>query len=91
MLTWFCGPQSRDCTGLSRRDFVRIGALSLGSLALPQLLAAKEAAKQQNYFRHKSVVLLFLGGGPSHIETFNPNTGTATETSPFSSARNWEI
>jgi hypothetical protein len=74
MLTWYCGPQSRDCTGLSRRDFVRIGALSLGSLALPQLLAAKEAAKQQNYFRHKSVVLLFLGGGPSHIETFNPNS-----------------
>lgn len=74
MLTWFCGSRSTDCTGLSRRDFVRIGALSLGGLALPHWLAAKEAGQQQSYFRKKSVVLLFLGGGPSHIETFNPNS-----------------
>ena len=64
-----------DCSGLLRRDFLRAGALTLGGLALPQLLAAKEAARKagKEYVRDRSVVLLFLGGGASHIETFNPN------------------
>ena len=66
---------SRDCSGLSRRDFVCAGALAIGGLALPQLLAAKEAARSsgKSYVRDRSIVLLFLGGGASHIETFNPN------------------
>ena len=74
MLTFHTG-STRDCSGLSRRDFVRAGALAIGGLTLPQLLAAKEAAKQagKSYVRDRSIVLLFLGGGASHIETFNPN------------------
>ena len=63
----------RDCTGISRRDFVAAGMLSLGSLTLPQLLAAKEAGQGKGYFHDKSIVLLFLGVCASHIETFNPN------------------
>lgn len=74
MLTLRSG-QSRDCSGLCRRDFLSAGALSLGGLALPPLLAAKEAARKagKSYVRDRSIVLLFLGGGASHIETFNPN------------------
>src|SRR5688572_20417067 len=74
MLTLHTG-STRDCSGLSRRDFVRAGALAIGGLTLPQLLAAKEAAKAagKSYVRDRSIVLLFLGGGASHIETFNPN------------------
>jgi uncharacterized protein (DUF1501 family) len=74
MLTLHTGG-TRDCSGLSRRDFVRAGALAIGGLALPQLLAAKEAATRagKSYVRDRSIVLLFLGGGASHIETFNPN------------------
>jgi Protein of unknown function (DUF1501) len=66
---------SRDCSGLSRRDFVRAGVLGLGSLWLSQLLATKAAARAagKSYVRDRSIVLLFLGGGGSHIETFNPN------------------
>ena len=66
---------TRDCSGLMRRDFVRAGVLSLGGLALPQLLQANEAARRAGkaYVRDRSIVLLFLGGGASHIETFNPN------------------
>ena len=66
---------TRDCSGQNRRDFLRAGVLGLGSLALPQLLAAKEAARAtgKSYVRDKSIVLLFCGGGASHIETFNPN------------------
>src|SRR5262245_26118338 len=66
---------TRDCSGLNRRDFVRAGVLGLGALSLPQLLAARAAAKAagKEYVRDRSLVLLFLGGGASHIETFNPN------------------
>lgn len=66
---------TRDCSGLSRRDFVRAGVLGLGGLSLSQLLATKAAAKAtgKSYLRERSIVLLFLGGGASHIETFNPN------------------
>jgi uncharacterized protein (DUF1501 family) len=83
MLTLHTG-RTRDCSGLSRRDFVQAGVLALGGLALPQLLAAKEAARKsgKSYVRDRSLVLLFLGGGASHIETFNPNLGAPA---PYSS------
>lgn len=62
-----------DCSGLRRRDFLRAGALSLGGLTLPGLLAAKaSAASQGSYVRDQSVVLLYLSGGASQIETFDP-------------------
>ncbi len=66
---------SRDCSGLARRDFIRAGVLGLGSLPLAHLLAAKAAGRAagKSYVRDRSIVLLFLGGGASHIETFNPN------------------
>src|SRR6478752_1249047 len=66
---------TRDCSGLSRRDFIRAGVLGIGGLSLPQLLATKAAAAAagKSYVRDRSIVLLFLGGGASHIETFNPN------------------
>src|SRR5688572_14328206 len=57
----------------SRRDFLRVGTLSLGGLTLAQLLALKQAAAGENYLRNKSVVLLYLSGGASHIETFDPH------------------
>jgi hypothetical protein len=76
MLTLHAQSSSRDCSGWSRRDFLRVGALGIGSLALPDLLRAKAAAGSAGnggFIRDKSIVLLFLGGGASHIETFNPN------------------
>ena len=77
MLTLFTGRGERDCQGISRRDFLTIGSLGLGGLTLASLLQAKAfAADQASDFVHdKAVVMIFLGGGPSHIETFNPNMG----------------
>ncbi|MCU0878204.1 MAG: DUF1501 domain-containing protein [Pirellulaceae bacterium] len=74
MLTFTTG-HARDCRGATRRDFLAAGTLALGGLALPQLLAAREAgaASGKSYVRDRAIVLLFLGGGASHIETFNPN------------------
>ena len=63
-----------DCGGLIRRNFLKAGFLGLGGLTLPQLLQARAAHGGGNgSIRDKSVVLVFLGGGASHIETFNPN------------------
>ena len=74
MLTVFSGRRSSNCEGVSRRDFVRAGTLSLGSLSLPGLLAMQAAGKQNggSFVRDKAVVLLYLSGGASHIETFDP-------------------
>lgn len=62
-----------DCSGLSRRDFLRVGTLGLGGLTLPWLLEQKTRAETSPFVRDRSVVYLFLSGGASHIETFNPN------------------
>ena len=72
MLTVFSAQAGRDCEGASRRDFLRAGTLSLGSLTLPGLLAARAAGGGESFVRDKSVVLLYLSGGASHIETFDP-------------------
>ncbi|MCA9175513.1 MAG: DUF1501 domain-containing protein [Planctomycetales bacterium] len=57
--------------GFSRRDFLRIGGLALGASALPSP-AALQAAQQNALSTGKSVVFLFLHGGPSQTETFDP-------------------
>ncbi len=55
----------------NRRDFLRIG--SMFGLTLSGLLAAKaNAAERRSVLRNKSVVFLFLHGGPPQIETFDP-------------------
>src|SRR5579872_63348 len=55
-----------------RREFLRIGSLGLGGLSLPGLMAAQAAAGAGQLVTGKSVIFLFLHGGPSQIETFDP-------------------
>ncbi len=74
MLRLFSRSSGTDCAGLSRRDFLQAGTLGLGGLSLPWLLRQRaEAAEAGGFLRDRAVVLLFLSGGASHIETFNPN------------------
>lgn len=71
MLDFSLSPsRHRLCSGLSRRDFLRIGALAPLGLSLPQLLASEKAAAGKA--RAKSVILVFLGGGISHHDSFDP-------------------
>ncbi len=58
------GARHRFCDGLDRRSFLRIGGLAMGGLALPQLLRAE--AKAGRIGSHKSVIMVFLSGGPPH-------------------------
>lgn len=83
MLTLLDKCSDRSCDGLPRRDFLQAGTLALGGLTLPwlfeqQVALAESAAMtsgsgRPSFVRDKSIVLLFLSGGASHIETFNPN------------------
>ena len=75
MLDIALGRASRLCSGASRRDFLRVGGL--GALALPALLRSEAAAKESgggkpNKARAKSVILVYLGGGMTHHDTFDP-------------------
>lgn len=54
------------CDGVSRRNFLQIGGLAVGGLALPDLLRADALGAAR---RHKSVIMIFLPGGPSHLDT----------------------
>jgi len=57
----------------SRRDFLTVGGLALGGLSLPGLLQARAFAAQQKLpVTDKSVIFVFMHGGPSQIETFDP-------------------
>lgn len=56
----------------SRRAFLRIGSLGLGSWSLANLFASASAAPRSSILTGKSVIFLFLHGGPSQIETFDP-------------------
>ncbi len=70
----------RDCDGLTRRDFLGVGMLGMGALGLPGLLQARaHAASSGQTVRDTSVVWLWLGGGPTQVETFDPKMTAPVE------------
>lgn len=68
MLTIY-GGGSRFCDGVSRRNFLKIGALGVAGLSLPNLLRAEEASGVGK--GHKAVIMIFLPGGPAHQDMFD--------------------
>src|SRR5918993_617390 len=82
MLT-LLGPSTtrRHCDGISRRDALRIGALGLGGLTLPQLLALEDAqgARPQGKKRHKSLIMIYLCGGPPHQDMYEIKANAPVE------------
>src|SRR4051794_23281122 len=66
------GPQTRFCDGVTRRSFLQIGALSFGAstLTLADIFRA-EAKAGAGTTRHKSVINVFLGGGPPHQDMWD--------------------
>lgn len=55
-----------------RRQFLRAGALGLGGLTLADRFAVQAAAGALSPLKDKSVIFLFMHGGPSQFETFDP-------------------
>src|SRR5882672_1100241 len=65
--------KSRFCNGWSRRYFIRIGALAPFGLSLGNALALEKLASPAlaKNARATSVILVYLGGGISHHDTFD--------------------
>src|SRR5882724_9242289 len=73
------GPASRLCDGITRRELLRVGGLSLFSgMTLPRLVAAREA-NGNRAGRAKAVIMFNLLGGPSHIDMFDMKPGAPAE------------
>jgi hypothetical protein len=80
MLSFLTNRKNTDCDGSTRRDFLKVGALGMSGLMLPDLLRARAAAAEAGQaVRNTSVVWLWLGGGPTHVETFDPKMSAPTE------------
>ena len=65
------------CDGISRRNFLTIGGMALGGIALPQVLKAEaESGTGQS---HKAIINIYLPGGPSHIDMWDPKPAAPAE------------
>jgi hypothetical protein len=71
------GKTGRCCDGISRRAFMQIGGLGFGGLTLPQLLRAEKQAGVSK--SHKSVIMVLLPGGPSHLDMFDLKPDAPTD------------
>ncbi|MEX0701546.1 MAG: DUF1501 domain-containing protein [Planctomycetales bacterium] len=80
MLTLHESGRHRTCAGVSRRELLKVGALGLGGLTLADLFRARaHAADSGRILKDRAVVLLFLQGGPAHIELFDPKMTAPAE------------
>ncbi len=68
---------SKRCDGVTRRDFVRIGGLTALGLGLADLLRLQSSAAEGSKMRRG--ILIWLDGGPSHLETFDLKPDTPAE------------
>ncbi len=78
MLALQTGTASRNCAGVTRRAALKAGFLGATGLALPDYLRAK-AAQPAAGSGEKSVILIWLDGGPSQLETFDPKPDAPAE------------
>lgn len=61
-----------DVQGMDRRAFLRLGGLAIGGLTLPGVLARQaRAAQDGRSMPRKSVIQIWLAGGPSHIDMYD--------------------
>ena len=71
-----------DCSGLSRRSFLRVGGLAPFGLTLPaylQAMAEQPGAARAPAKKAKRCILLWMQGGPSHHDSFDPKPDAPAE------------
>jgi uncharacterized protein (DUF1501 family) len=78
MLDLRTGSANSDCSGVSRRAFLRLGGLAAFGLSLPQYLQARAEAPNTKA-KAKRCILLWMQGGPSHIDSFDPKPDAPAE------------
>jgi hypothetical protein len=80
MLNLLGKPLAGTCEGTNRREFLKIGALGMTGFGLPNLLRQRAAAAAEGQsVKDTSVVWIWLGGGATHIETFDPKMEAPSE------------
>ena len=80
------GRAQRVCSGLTRREMIQVGGAGLFGLSLAQVLAAEQSTTHFQHARAKSVLFLYLFGGPSQLETFDLKPDAPSELrGPFES------
>jgi hypothetical protein len=74
------GGRFQTSHGLSRRGVLRVGVLGLAGLTLPDLLRLRaRAAEDGGRPKDTCVIQVFLEGGPSHIDTYDPKPDAPAE------------
>ncbi|MCH7688989.1 MAG: DUF1501 domain-containing protein [Planctomycetes bacterium] len=78
------GPRVNFCDGISRRDMLSIGGLSMTGLTLADLasrpaIAAESTSQSKTFGKAKNCIILFLSGGASHHDTFDPKPEAPVE------------
>ena len=76
MLTIHSDQKHTTCDGVSRRDFLTIGAMGIGGLTLADLLRAEDVGASHS---HKAVINIHLSGGPSHQDMFDLKPNAPSE------------
>src|SRR5436190_12201147 len=72
MLRIEAGSTGKYCDGHSRRSFLQVGLAGMATVGLPQILKAKEESVELgNARKNTSVILLWLDGGPGHMDLYD--------------------
>jgi hypothetical protein len=79
MLTIYDPSRPRGQDGPTRRGFLRLGALTLGGLTLGDVLRLRAEAPLPATPRPKSIIMIFLSGGPSHLDMYDMKPGAPSE------------
>jgi uncharacterized protein (DUF1501 family) len=79
MLDLYTNAKNTDCTGLSRRSFLRVGGLSALGLSLDQFFRLQAMASDGKAKSTVRCILMWMQGGPSHHETFDPKPDAPAE------------
>jgi hypothetical protein len=71
MLTIWGRSTGSFCDGLTRRSFLKVGALAVGGLTLADLLRLKAQGAVNAGSSNKAIIMVYLNGGPSHIDLYD--------------------
>lgn len=82
MLRFLTGRNSSDCRGVSRREFLHVGGLTALGLSLPTFFRLQEQAAASGVAPRRTdmrCILMWMQGGPSHIDTLDPKPDAPAE------------
>lgn len=68
-----------NCEGIARRDCLQWGLSTLGGLGLVDLLRARGRSESNPSLKKTSCILIWMDGGPTHFETFDPKPDAPAE------------